>query len=112
MILIWSGLGWIAALPILLYLLVVAFMPPGSTDYPLALGAVVTGVVGVLLIRYVSGWLERRYPPRELVDPRTGEHVLQRRRDSLFFIPLRFLWIPYVLLALFGLVATVALLSG
>jgi len=112
MIFVWSGFGWIAALPILLYLLIVAFMPQSSADYGVAVGALIIGIVGVLLIRYVSGWLEQRYPPRELVDPQTGERVLQRRRDSLFFIPLRFLWVPYVLLALFGLVATAALLLG
>jgi membrane protein YqaA with SNARE-associated domain len=40
------------------------------------------------VVTYLFGrWLERRNPPRNLVDPTTGKEVVVQSRNDLFFIP-------------------------
>ncbi len=57
------------------------------------------GVYTFLFYKYV---LAKREVPQELLDPKTGQKVLFRRSNSLFFVPFKY-W-PYVL-ATIGLIA-------
>ena len=102
---IWSGWGAAAILPLILLPLVYA-IASGSIDQNRAngLGMIVAGIVGVLFVRWVDAWRERSNPSRVLVDPQTQQQVVYRRRDSLFFVPLRFLWVPYAILVPVGIV--------
>lgn len=59
---------------------------PESVGVGLALAAVLATVANYALAR----WLARRYAPRVVIDKATGQEVILRRRDSLFFVPVRY----------------------
>src|SRR4051794_26989266 len=87
---IWSGWG-ILVVPIALICAVAGSAIPGPE-------VLQTGVFAVLAATatWVFSHLLDRRPKRLLVDLATGERVVLRQNDSLFFIPVRF-W-PYLIL--------------
>lgn len=106
--LIWRGWGiltiliisatWIVTFSVLRLLL--STMGQGSwvvvisSSLALVAGAAANWMVG----RRFNG-----KPPRELVDPKTGENVLLVRRHELFFFKMEYWSIPVVIVALFEL---------
>ena len=107
---IWRGLGILVAIAGFLGFIVAEFATRALThddtyysSHPLPkLGG---AVLGALLAFVADRLLERRRAPRVLIDPATGQQVVIRRGDSVFFIPSRFL--PYVILAVGVVVAFV-----
>ncbi|MCD0445116.1 hypothetical protein LO763_15980 [Glycomyces sp. A-F 0318] len=107
--LIWQGKGILALVPALLigamFGLTEAVTP---LEGPAAggVGMIVGGIAGAALLWWFDRWLERRNPPRTMVDQRTGRQMVLRRRDTLFFLPMR--WFPYMYgaLALGGIAVT------
>jgi hypothetical protein len=113
--LIWSGWGLAALLPVpLIPLLGIPLTNVlGVADsVGLGLGMLLAGGIGTLWTRWFESWRERRVPARRLVDARTGQQFTVSRRDSLFWIPMRYLWVPYVILAAGGVAVTVTSLLG
>lgn len=106
--LIWQGKGIVSALPFLLvFLPVLVILHEGagmSSAVSAGLGLIGAGVVGAIGLWALDRWLEQRNPPRTLVDQRTGQQVVVKRRDTLFFIPMRFFPYAYGALAVAGVV--------
>jgi protein-S-isoprenylcysteine O-methyltransferase Ste14 len=109
--LIWQGKGILAVLPFLvLFLPTMIILDEGAgleANIAVGTGFVLAGVLGAAGIWWFDRWLERRNPPRVLVDQQTGQQVVYKRRDTLFFIPLRFFPYAYGLLCVVGVVAFV-----
>jgi hypothetical protein len=94
-VIIWRGWGFLAAIFLFGGLLVTQLVVDGVAGQGTysnnsavfgGIGAMVGGAVTLAVAR----WLERRNPPRQLVDPATGEGVRLQSRDDLFFIPMKF----------------------
>ena len=92
---IWRGWGILAAILLAIGLVLggVAAESVGLTDGSAdqattwgGLGLVLAGVA----VWFVGRWREQQHPDRALVDPKTGEQVVLRNRDDLFFIPMKF----------------------
>ena len=102
---IWSGWGVLGLLipgvvAFLFTLAADAIYGPGYSaihSWPLGLGLLVSAALVYLL----SERLAR--PGRTLIDPATGQAVVFRRRDSLFFIPLKYIAILIAVAAIFVL---------
>lgn len=92
MILIWQGWG------ILSLFIPVAF---GLLMNPLGeLGLGIGLLLGAVVNFYVGYKLNNRQS-RVYVDSVTGEHFVFRRNNSLFWIPMQYISIPWVLLSIF-----------
>ncbi|THV42759.1 hypothetical protein [Glycomyces buryatensis] len=95
--LVWQGKGILVLPPAILF---AVFSGLTETVTPLkgqaagGPGLLLGGAAAAVLIWWFDRWLESRNPPRTLVDQQTGQQVVVRRRDTLFFIPMRFY--PYV----------------
>lgn len=90
---IWQGLGFLGALiPVVCYVLmalsVQAIAGPAYLDQHSWPGAMGT-LFGAGLVWFLAARLER--PTRTLIDQRTGETLLLKKRHTLFFVPLRYL---------------------
>ena len=109
---VWSGWGLAALLPALLFpALGLTLTGIGVDDSPaLAATLQITGLAGFFWIRWFDGWRERKSPPRVLLDPRTGQEVTHQRRDTLFWIPIKYLWVPYGLLPIGGVIVLIQVL--
>jgi hypothetical protein len=93
-VIIWRGWGFLAAIFLFGGLLVTQLVVDGvSGQRTYSNNSAVFGGVGAMVggaVTYaVARWLERRNPPRQLVDPATGEEVRLQSRDDLFFIPMK-----------------------
>ena len=93
MFIIWSGFGALVMLIGCSALVIgvglsqsLSGNAPESVSLGLALSAVLATAANFMLSR----WLARRYAPRVYIDKATGQEVLFRRRDSLFFVPVRY----------------------
>lgn len=91
---IWSGLGWVVAviafgcLIVAEYIVELAF---GDECYYQAHGwPKLAGFLVAALAVHGVAVLRGKKTDRILVDPTTGEKVVLRPNDSLFFIPLRY----------------------
>lgn len=87
---IWSGLGivWLF-LQLLAASLVMALIAVGLGGFLEAkVGIVIALLVGAATAYYAMKLMLERFgdPGRVLVDPKTGQEVTLRRRDSVFFI--------------------------
>lgn len=95
--LIWQGKGLLAILPVFLF---GAFATLAQAVTPLdsgpawGVGLVLGGIAAAAMLWWLDRWLEQRNPPRTLVDRKSGQEYVVKRRDTLFFVPLRFF--PYV----------------
>jgi len=105
---IWSGWGILAILPVVVMLVVGDSIDTSglglAAEQRDGLFWMATGVVGALFVFALDRWRASRNPDRVLVDPQTGQEVVYRRQDSLFFIPLRYMWILYLIGAVVGAV--------
>lgn len=100
--LIWSGWGILVALFAMAGLVGGALLDqadPMLKGYGVPLGA----VLAAALTFGLASWLGRD-AGRVLVDPATGQQVVLRRRDSLFFIPVR-IW-TYIFLGMGAIMLT------
>jgi hypothetical protein len=109
MLLVWSGRG-----PIVLLIGAIAIFAGVIVGEALKLGVAGDGVLGGLAMipaAFAIWRLGKRWngPGRELVDAATGERVVLKRRDSLFFIPFEW-WGP--IFAVLGVFYAVASLMG
>jgi hypothetical protein len=95
--LIWSGRGYLVAvfvfgLSLLANLATNALTGDGaywdSHQWPFAVSLLVSG-----LACWYAGWLTGDRKVRRLIDPETGEQVILRGSDSLFFVPMKW-WGP------------------
>ena len=105
---IWSG--WGLLVPLLAF---ACGMAGGAAVQPLTgeRGIVVGVGLGWLVAAGLVFLIARRLSARErvLVDPRTGQTVRLRRRDSLFFVPMRYwTWV----LAVLGVLALALGIAG
>lgn len=95
LMLIWRGWGFLAAVLLFGGLLAAQFVVEaiaGEGSYSRnsavygGIGVAIAGIVTFLL----GQWLERRNPPRQLVDQKTGEQVVVQDRHDLFFVPMKY----------------------
>ena len=80
----------------------------GKRDSPTVATMGIGYIVGSLITAALLWWLGKRLnsaPGRELVDPKTGERLVLRRRHSLFWIPMQWWAIPYLVVAAFVLIS-------
>lgn len=81
---IWSGWGGLVALIAAAALVGGAFLDKALKGFGLPLAALAAAALTYALARWLA-----KDDGRVLVDPKTGEQVVLRRGDSLFFIPVR-----------------------
>ncbi len=89
---IWSGLGFLAALIPFIFVLVFGLLSNvlfgqgymTSHNWPIGLALLISAV----LVFFLGIRLER--PGKTLIDPQTGRSVVLRRRNTLFFIPIKY----------------------
>lgn len=62
--------------------------PNRTNAWPVSVGL----FIGAILIT-ILGYYLRKQPGRTLIDPKTGQEVVFKRKDSLFFIPVIY-WGP------------------
>ncbi|WP_199034066.1 hypothetical protein [Glycomyces salinus] len=108
--LIWQGKGILVLLPAILFAVFASLtevVVSSNRDVATGGGLLLGGIAGGALIWWFDRWLERRNPPRTLVDQQTGQQVAVKRRDSLFFIPMRFFPYLYGAAAVGGIVLLV-----
>lgn len=109
MFVIWSGWG-ILAFPIVVGTSVAVGALIQSTltaiGHPeLAFLAFSAGLFAAAVVNWLVGRKLNGQPGRELVDPRTQEQVILRRRHALFWIPMEYWSIPVALAAFVPLLA-------
>lgn len=99
---IWSGIGWIVAVVAFCCLMAAEYLTEAMTGdesyyqahgWPKLAGFMAAALILFPVARFRSGMRDRH-----LVDKETGQEVVMRANDSLFFIPLRH-W-PYLAVAL------------
>jgi hypothetical protein len=91
---IWRGWGILAAVLLFGGLVAAQLVVDAAAGEGTYQGnSLVYGGIGVAIggaVTYVlATWLERRDPPRTLVDQSTGEQVVLKTRNDLFFIPMK-----------------------
>jgi hypothetical protein len=90
---VWSGFGFVTAI-----IAIVCLVLGASTGLPAqaeaAAGLLTAAAINFLFVR----WVDDPGRGREMIDAQTGQRVYLRRRNSLFFIPVRY-W-TYILFAL------------
>lgn len=109
--LIWQGKGILVLFPAILFAIIAATLEDVAsmeTQPAFGVGLLVGGPLGGALIWWFDRWLERRNPPRTLVDQQTGQQVVHRRSDTLFFIPMRFFPHAYGAAAIGGIVMLIS----
>lgn len=106
---IWSGWGVLTAL------FAVGAVAGGvlleAVLRPIGLPAQSGLIIGWLIAAVVNWLVGTRLnngPARELVDPRTGQHVILRRRHTLFWIPMQYY---SVLMVILGAIAVLGALG-
>ena len=103
---VWTGYGFLAGLiPVVVFALTALVMDRGNQT---TVDAVIASVISAALV----WWIGRRLnsaPGRVLVDPKTHERLVLRRRHSLFWIPMEW-WAIACLLVGVGVV--VSLFTG
>jgi len=85
---IWSGLGFLPVVFIILFGFASINHVGPATDGELALTCFLTGLASGAI-----GWWLRKRPARIFIDKATGKEIALRPQHSLFFIPL-FYWGP------------------
>lgn len=104
---IWSGWGLLGLVIPAVTVFLTTFLASAALgsrylsthNWPIGLGI----ILGAGLVYLLSVKLDA--PGRMLVDPATGQRVILKRRDTLFWIPLR--WIALIV-AVFGLIMLLA----
>ena len=91
---IWRGWGFLAAVLIFggllaAQLVVDAILGDGTYSANSGLYGGIGAAIGGALTYGVGQWLQRRNPPRRLIDAETGQEVIHHARNDLFFIPMK-----------------------
>ncbi|AWN51780.1 hypothetical protein [Methylobacterium sp. 17Sr1-1] len=96
---IWSGWGMLSALIAAAGLVGSVLLDPAlaRTGIPTPTGVVLVWIAAATFNWWLGTRLNNR-PGRELVDPRTGQIVILRRRHTLFWIPMQYYSVLMVLL--------------
>ncbi|SFU76115.1 hypothetical protein SAMN02799631_02164 [Methylobacterium sp. 174MFSha1.1] len=96
---IWSGWGMLSALIAAAGLVGSVLLDPAlaRVGIPTPSGVVLVWIVAAAFNWWLGTRLNNR-PGRELVDPRTGQTVVLRRRHTLFWIPMQYYSVLMVLL--------------
>ncbi|AWN47605.1 hypothetical protein DK419_15885 [Methylobacterium terrae] len=96
---IWSGWGMLSALIAAAGLVGSVLLDPALAriGIPTPTGVVLVWATAAALNWWLGTRLNNR-PGRELVDPRTGQIVVLRRRHTLFWVPMQYYSILMVLL--------------
>ena len=109
MFVIWSGWG-ILVLPIVVgtsvavgTLIQLTLTAMGHPEF--AFLAFSAGLFAAAAVNWMVGRKLNGQPSRELVDPRTQERVILRRRHALFWIPVQYWSVPVALAAFVPLLA-------
>lgn len=94
---IWSGFGWVVPVFAIICLLLgnVALGDSWSSNTWAQAGALI--VTAVFVFAFDKFFLSKR-ADTSLMNKETGEDVIIRKNDSMFFIPVRF-W-PFILVAI------------
>jgi hypothetical protein len=106
MFMVWRGFGFLVPM-----VFAVAFLSAwGLMGYLFGLAGLTNTtfqyaiLTASLLAAAVANWFIGRWfnrvPPRELIDPNTGQTVLMKSKNDLFFIPMEYWSIPVAMLAL------------
>ncbi|QPF92589.1 hypothetical protein [Bradyrhizobium commune] len=108
---LWSGLG------ILTVLFALGGAMLGSALHGLipALSDQVGVAIGLLAAAAVNWWVGFRLnsrPGRELIDPKTGGRVMLRRRHTLFWLPMQYYSVLFLLVAVVALFAPAHRVGG
>ncbi|MET7241866.1 hypothetical protein ABZT49_00710 [Methylobacterium sp. EM32] len=107
---IWSGWGMLSALIAAAGLVGSVLLDPALAriGIPTPTGVVLVWIVAAAFNWWLGTRLNNR-PGRELVDPRTGQIVILRRRHTLFWIPMQYY---SVLMVLLGALSVLGALHG
>lgn len=97
---IWNGLGILVVLIDAICISGISAIagddPNRTHNWPIAIGLLLSAIFVTIV-----GYYLRKQPGRTLIDPESGQKVIFKRNDSLFFIPV-FYWGPInLLLAVF-----------
>jgi len=72
----------------------------GNTPENVGLGLALAAILATSGNYALSRWLARRYAPKVYIDKATGQEIVLRRRDSLFFVPVRYWTYVYAFFAI------------
>ena len=82
---VWTGYGFLSGLiPTLVFMATALAV---GRELHATIGSVVASVVSAALV-WIVGRRLNTLPGRELVDPKTGERLVLRRRHTMFWIPM------------------------
>ena len=107
MIIVWSGFGFVTVLiafgfgalgEAVLQPAIVSLYPTAPATLGMAVGLLVAAGANWYLGKYLN-----TQPGRELIDPKTNQKVVLRRRHSLFWIPIEFFSALLLVLAVFAI---------
>lgn len=107
---IWSGIGWVVAVIAFGCLMAAEYLTEAMTGdesyyqahgWPKLAGFMVASLILFLVARLRDGKRDRH-----LIDKETGQEVVLRANDSLFFIPLRYWPVAAVVLGVLFLFVT------
>ena len=99
---VWSGWGVLTVVFALLAVGIGAVLQPVLDGSGLVLPAATGLAIGLVIaavINWVVGRRLNRAPGREMIDAKTGQRVTIRRRHSLFWIPMHFFSVVFLLFA-------------
>ncbi len=116
MFVIWSGWGAVTIFIVAAVTIVVGAIVQlllGALGYPqLAFLAASIGLFAAATVNWIVGKRMNATPPRELVDPATGERLILSRTHKLFWIRMEYWSVPVALLAFFPLLALPGAIRG
>ncbi len=98
---VWSGFGWVVPVIAVVCLLIGNILIGENWSANTWAQAGTLLLAAILVFAFDRLFLEKR-ADKTLMNKETGEDVILRRNDSLFFIPVRF-W-PYILVGIAVLV--------
>ena len=100
---VWSGLGMLTALFALLAVGIGAVLQPLLDGNGLGQPAEIGLAIGLLVaaaVNWIVGHRLNKGPGREMIDAKTGQRVLFRRRHTLFWIPMQYISVVFIVVAL------------
>lgn len=97
---IWQGFGFLAVvIPLIVFVLAGVLNTGAATDSVLAAIFFVSGV-----LVWLAGRKLNSKPGKILIDPETQQEVELKNKHTLFWIPMEWISIGWILLAVFSLI--------